>query len=183
MTIWKSGLPEVRSSPCIAITCDRTPGQRTPRPREQDDAARVVAPQTIPEATKGVPAAPSGYIKECGCLPPRLTSQAYGEAIGNQSLHAQLAHVAERLRRAGWGVWGSFDDFVGAGEHAWEEQHRPTAHASKKSPALLTGLNTPLLGAGRLMERPTFTVSRPIEGRQPSVGTVGDSKRGPSMVQ
>ena len=50
----------------------------------------------------------------------------------------------------------------------------------KKSPALLTGLNTPLLGAGRLMERPAFTVSRPIEGRQPSVGTVEDSKRDPA---
>jgi hypothetical protein len=79
-----------------------TPGARTPQPREQDDAARVVAPQAFLEATKGVPAAPSGYIKECSCLPPLLTSQVLLRGNWRQSLHAQLPHV----REVHWGTSG-----------------------------------------------------------------------------
>jgi hypothetical protein len=74
----------------------RPSGAGTPQPREQDDAARVVAPQAILEATKGVPAAPSGYIKECSCLPPLLTSQALLGGNWRSILHAQVAHVAEQ---------------------------------------------------------------------------------------
>jgi hypothetical protein len=76
----------------IDVVSTEPPGARTPQPREQDDAARVVAPQTILEATKGVPAAPSGYIKECSCLPPLLTSQAL--------LRGNWRSIAERLARA-----------------------------------------------------------------------------------
>jgi hypothetical protein len=44
----------------------------------------------------------------------RLMPTRVIEAERDQMMHAQLAHVAERHRRAGWALGGSFDDLVGA---------------------------------------------------------------------
>ena len=80
-------------------------GQERPSRAKQDDAARVVAPQTILEATKGVPAAPSGYIKECSCLPPLLTSQAL--LRGNwRSIAEHPARACCQASSAAGGVFG-----------------------------------------------------------------------------